>query len=264
MINVIKKLTNNTDTEIRSRGVYTIVFGHNAKKIYVGSTFSKHGFYRRWYQHITELRRGRHYCKHLQSIFNKYGEGNFIFSIIEFTDDKKTTYEKEKHHIDVLKNTFTLVNTVQEAYSMRNYVPSQRQRKILSERLRGKRAYDNTKPINQYSLEGVLIKKWGSFKELCDCYNRGRNYFYFRGNYKCFSDFVLIKNDEEYKNICESCNGKYTKQKKKVFQYDLNGNLVRVWNSGREAEKYYNVGKGNVSQAVSGAIKTLKGFIWKR
>jgi len=118
--------------------------------------------------------------------------------------------------------------------------------------------------VYQYDVQGNLMKKWDSFKELCDHYNRKRCYFYFKGNYKCFKDFILMKDPINAKQTCSRCNGSYTTQKKKVCQYDLNGNLIKIWNCGRDAERFLNVNRGNISQAISGDIKTLKDFIWKR
>lgn len=46
---------------------------------YVGSSVDPQ---RRWTTHRSELRYNRHHCTYLQNSFNKYGEENFVFSII--------------------------------------------------------------------------------------------------------------------------------------------------------------------------------------
>lgn len=48
---------------------------------------------------------------------------------------------------------------------------------------------------------------------------------------------------------------------KKVYQYDLKGNLVRVWKSGMEAERN-GFSHVNISAVARGISKTHKGFIW--
>jgi group I intron endonuclease len=63
-------------------GIYLIRNIINNKK-YIGSTGSTVGFYRRWAIHKSELRGGYHRNKHLQYSWNKYGEQNFEFSILE-------------------------------------------------------------------------------------------------------------------------------------------------------------------------------------
>lgn len=50
---------------------------------------------------------------------------------------------------------------------------------------------------------------------------------------------------------------------KKTYQYDLEGNLIKVWSSGKEAAKTLNILDGNIASCCSGRLKTYKGFIWK-
>lgn len=61
-------------------GVYTITNLIN-NKIYVGSATKD--FRIRWRIHLSNLRLNRHHSKYLQYSFNKYGESNFIFEILE-------------------------------------------------------------------------------------------------------------------------------------------------------------------------------------
>lgn len=63
-------------------GVYSIrciVSG----RVYVGSTFSKGGIARRWSTHRSTLRNGKSPCVRLQNEWEKYGEGNFVFEMLE-------------------------------------------------------------------------------------------------------------------------------------------------------------------------------------
>ena len=46
---------------------------------------------------------------------------------------------------------------------------------------------------------------------------------------------------------------------KKIGQYDLNGNLIKVWNSVRDCRKEF----GNVSRVLSGKAKQCKGYTFK-
>lgn len=59
-------------------------------------------------------------------------------------------------------------------------------------------------------------------------------------------------------------NPPYSNHKKKVAQYTLEGELIKIWDCGRDVEKYFGVGKGIISQATSGKVKTFKKFVWKR
>lgn len=61
-------------------GIY-IITNKVTGKLYIGESLD---IYRRWHdEHIPQLRKNRHYNKELQKDFNKYGEENFIFEILE-------------------------------------------------------------------------------------------------------------------------------------------------------------------------------------
>lgn len=60
-------------------GVYQIK-NKTTGKIYIGSSKDIH---RRWKEHISELNRNAHYNRHLQNAWNKYGESDFDFTILE-------------------------------------------------------------------------------------------------------------------------------------------------------------------------------------
>lgn len=49
-------------------------------KFYVGSSTQR---YVRWRTHKKKLRSNTHHCPHLQAAWNKYGEANFEFSVVE-------------------------------------------------------------------------------------------------------------------------------------------------------------------------------------
>ncbi len=65
-------------------------------KIYIGSAI---GHYKRKGQHFYLLRNNKHFNTHLQSSWNKYGEKNFIFEVLEFIKDLKELKEKEEEYI---------------------------------------------------------------------------------------------------------------------------------------------------------------------
>jgi len=64
-----------------SPGVYQIKCTSNSK-IYIGSAVD---LYNRCEQHRRSLRRGDHVNAHLQAAWNMYGEENFEFTVLEFT-----------------------------------------------------------------------------------------------------------------------------------------------------------------------------------
>lgn len=70
-------------------GIY-IITNKISGKIYVGESLD---IYRRWHdEHIPQLRKNCHYNKELQNDFNKYGEENFSFEILErYSEDNPIT-----------------------------------------------------------------------------------------------------------------------------------------------------------------------------
>lgn len=77
------------------------------------------------------------------------------------------------------------------------------------------------------------------------------------------------KNKSAYGYIWRYENKPYERQfqkkntKKKVAQYDLNQNLIKIFNSLTEAAKETNTNLGNLGQVCSGKRKTANGYIWK-
>lgn len=85
--------------------------------------------------------------------------------------------------------------------------------------------------------------------------------------------------DENKKNNCvdnlEWCTPQYnscygtrlqrfsSNKKKKVFQFDLNGNFIREWKSAVDIEKEIGLEKTNIRSCCRGEIRKAYGFIWR-
>ena len=87
-----------------SSGIYTITNITN-NKIYVGS--AENNFEIRKNKHFKDLKNNKHPNPHLQSSYNKYGEKNFIFEILEEQPKELCKYI-ETYWINILdtKNPF--------------------------------------------------------------------------------------------------------------------------------------------------------------
>ena len=79
-------------------GVYEIRNQIN-NHIYIGSAVNVRV---RWNEHKNELRKNKHHSIYLQRAFNKYGEENFVFTVLEVVNDKKTRIKTEQNFIDAL------------------------------------------------------------------------------------------------------------------------------------------------------------------
>lgn len=84
----------------------------------------------------------------------------------------------------------------------------------------------------------------------------------------------LIEGEEGRKNNCtdniEWCTSKYNnmygtrteRTSKKVYQYDLNGNLVQEWPSASDIERQLGYSQGHISDCCNGKRKTAYGYRW--
>ena len=66
-----------------------------------------------------------------------------------------------------------------------------------------------------------------------------------------------IKQTDEHKSK------RFRKSLKPILQYDLEGNFIKEWESGRLAAKSLNLNQGCINDAVRGKLKKSGGYIWK-
>ena len=66
---------------------------------YIGSCSHKTGFKHRWRTHINSLNKNKHHSIILQNAWNKYGESNFIFEILE-TCIPSNCIIREQYYLD--------------------------------------------------------------------------------------------------------------------------------------------------------------------
>lgn len=102
-------------------GVYRITNTVNGK-IYVGSSKD---IYNRWEEHRYALNHNNHGNIHLQRAWNKYGQNNFKFDIIE-TCDPLVQFEREQFYLNTLNpfddNGYNIVRRISREYMSDNYI----------------------------------------------------------------------------------------------------------------------------------------------
>lgn len=84
-------------------GIYKITCKEN-NRIYIGSAKNLNN---RWLRHLNDLKNNKHVNIHLQRAFNKYGEGAFIFDIIEKCEEN-SLFGREQYYLDNLKPEFNI------------------------------------------------------------------------------------------------------------------------------------------------------------
>lgn len=105
-------------------GVYKITNKVNGK-FYIGSS---NDIKYRWCQHKTQLKKQSHGNPYLQNAWNKYGEKNFTFEIIEICSPN-IQFEREQHYLNTLnpfeKNGYNIVRQISKEYMSDNYMVKQ-------------------------------------------------------------------------------------------------------------------------------------------
>lgn len=86
-------------------GIYRIRNTIN-NKCYYGSAINLD---KRWkYEHLRALQLKKHYNDHLQNAWNKYGEENFIFEVIEHIVDRAALLSREQHYLDTVSPEYNI------------------------------------------------------------------------------------------------------------------------------------------------------------
>lgn len=78
-----------------SGGIYKIVCSTN-EYFYIGSSIN---IQRRWWQHISTLRKNKHINPVVQSTYNKYGESTFSIEVLELVDDINSLTDIETSYL---------------------------------------------------------------------------------------------------------------------------------------------------------------------
>lgn len=187
-------------------GIYKI-FNKVNDKLYIGSSINIVG---RWKKHIYDLNNGIHHNIHLQRAWNKYGEDNFGFKIIELVDGEDNLVEKEQYWIEQSNccnpdfgYNLSLDASRPNTYDQKTYVKIIRkdvQDLIINKNINKNEGYllftlipflsrDNSIKINN---------QHPSFEKLETIVDVGRNVFY--ANIKSLKDKNYIKTINDGKN----------------------------------------------------------------
>lgn len=114
------------------------------------------------------------------------------------------------------------------------------------------------KIVLQYNLLGELIKEWNSLKSASKFYKSTNIASCCRGEVVTACGFIWRYKDEFIDIDLDRLNY----QKRKVSQYDLEGNLIRTFDSIKDASSF-GFNEGNIQDCCVGRLKSSKGYIWR-
>jgi group I intron endonuclease len=103
--------------------------------VYVGSAVN---IRKRWLRHKLELKKQRHFNCHLQNAWNKYGEKNFVFEVLELVDDEVSLLLEEGKWIEKNSKVQKYNIALETSSPMKGRKHSEKTKKKISKALRGK------------------------------------------------------------------------------------------------------------------------------
>lgn len=108
----------------------------------------------------------------------------------------------------------------------------------------------------QYDLDGNLIKEWDSVKQAGEALgiNRPSISNCLKGRYKSAGGFIWRYSVEEVSPV---------KKTKSIEQYDLDGNLIKVWDSINSIENGTDYKRKTIYACANGQNSTAYGYVWK-
>lgn len=177
----------------------------------------------------------------------KYGYKNFkretLFEYEDTEEGRKQAYQKEEEivNLDFVKSSKTYNLTIGGSGGLR---------------------YILEKKIAQYKLDGTFIRYWNSIKEASESLNINAGNisacalgkYHHAGNYQ----WRYYKDSDE--NIEEA-----VLKEKTVYQFDLAGNLIKVWKSASEAAKQFpnpKSARSAICQVCNKTRTSANGYYW--
>lgn len=249
-------------------GIYCIENLINGKK-YIGQSKD---ISQRWKSHLCSLRKNKHSNEKLQNAWNKYGEDNFSFKVLETADYGSldslevyyiTMFDSYKHGYNKDTGGCTRKEMSEEARAKISA-----SKKNLSEQ--AKENMRNSRPtsrkIFQVDLDGKIVREWRSARDasrvlginqcaIWQCLHHQRYTLY---------GYIWVF-PEEFESLDASKYQCRNTQPKKVIQKNFDGSVVKIWDSISKAVRD-SVGSGFDSSSIvkccMGKIKYHKGFIW--
>lgn len=217
-----------------STGIYNIKNLSN-DKVYIGQSVD---IEKRWSTHKAELNNNYHHNIHLQSAWNKYGEDNFEFSIIEECSIDKLD-QQEIYWISKF-------NSYENGYNLT---------------AGGGNTESFSKAVIQFDLRGNELSRYASISEAETatgiCYSQIS---------ECCSD----KRKTAGKYIWQYADGFVgiaqwhfdARLFKEICQLTKNGELINTFPNAAEAKRSTGVCDTSIIRCCHGKLQTAGGYIW--
>lgn len=181
--------------------------------------------------------------KHLTEDREKYGVDSFKFEILKECDDSEGDFY-EKYYIKKYNTRYPNgYNMSDGGKGTPNVFRSEETKKKISESHKGKHYSPKTEFKKGHIMSKETKEKLSEFLKGHLAWNKG-----------------IPMKEEIKKKISESNKG-IIKKRKKIYQYTLDGELVKIWESTKECIKY-GYTECSIYSCCRGERKTHKGYRW--
>lgn len=235
-------------------GVYKIINNINSK-IYIGSSSD---LYSRMNNHKSLLNKNKHHSCHLQNAWNAYGCDSFSFIIVEEVNFDESISPKEKDLMLKLKEKeYIKLFKSDDNYFGYNIVSNPDRSPMFGR----KHSIESRKKMSEWQI-GENNNNYG--KKFSEDHRRKIS--------ESHKGKKVVISDEQKEKISNSLKGKkpvkaieksIENRMRKICQYDINGNLIRIWNNTKEASDSISVNRMCIVDCCRGKQKTSKGFVWR-
>ena len=216
-------------------GIYKIQSIVKPERCYIGSSVD---IPKRWYQHLSELKKNKHDNHKLQNHYNKYGKNDLVFSIL-ICCDREDLIPTEQFYLDSIKTWF---NIRTKADSNLGLSPSLETRKKLSDALKGKKrpwakgkaAHNKGVPMSQEARE--KLKETRKLQVMKPVSNETRDKIRIANKGRSYSPM----SQETKKKISESNKGRTVSEETRRKIGEAQKGKKRPWQAG---EKHHSYGK---------------------
>lgn len=230
--------------------VYKVSIGNN---FIIGSTInSKY----REKKYINNLRKGIWNNSYVQDSYNKYGEENFKWEILQNNIPE-----------DILENVEdiwigSLCGRAEDNKNGMNMRDAFRVR--FGKETKEKMSISNSKTIYQYDLEGNFTREFigahdasnyvnSSYSNIATSARSGGNSQ--SGGF--LWSYLFFEKMPKYNNSPAKS------RRKTVLQFDKNGNFIKEWESITKIQKELGYNQGNIYKVIIGIRNSAHNFIWK-
>jgi group I intron endonuclease len=262
-------------------GIYKIT-NKRTEVSYIGSSIDIND---RFNQHIRQLNSNSHYNDKFQKAWNKYGQSEFIFEVIEYVEIEYLLI-KEQYYLDNL----LFANENNDKFSLLAYNINRNSNNTLgfkfSEESKEKMSQSKLKykkelfiPSEEeieksiYHIEGYPVTQnkdinnpffgkthTDESKFIMSEKKRGENNFFYK---KKGPMYGKKQTPNSKRKISVANSGKNNKKSKPILQIDLNGNIVKIWDSSGQAAKILGISQANINQCCNNKRRTANGYKWQ-